>query len=466
MSFLTDLKAAPPAGRAVAFTAAALGLTYGYDISNIAGALLYLPQEFSLSSSQQAAMATAVVIGQIVGALIGGIVANAIGRRASMILIALGYALFAIISALAPSAGLLLIIRALLGITIGLSISIVPVFIAESAPSTIRGGLLVAYQVTTVIGIILGYIIAWALSYAESWRAMLGVAAIPAILVFFLLLRITETPQWLIMKGRDAEARTILAQREPDAAKVEKEIAGIHKDLAEQSGRGALSDMFHGYLLKASIFAIALGFFIQITGINATIYYAPKIFDQMGFTSTPQQLLLPALVQTFSLAAVIVSMFIVDKLGRRPVLLGGVGVMILANIILVIVYKLGGGFSGVYEILGLVGIIIFTMGYTFGFGAMVWVFAGEIFPTRYRALGSSLVLTSDLIANAIVAQAFPPLLDAVGGAGVFSIFGVLAAIAFVFIFRLAPETKGRELEEITQYWKNGARWPEEVRRVN
>lgn len=460
MSFIRDLKTAPPVGRTVALTAAALGITYGYDISNIAGALIFLKRDFGLSGALEGFMAIIVVVGQIVGALLGGWLANAIGRKKAMVVVAAGYVIFAAFSGLAPNTELLLLIRVLLGVTIGLAITVVPVFIAESAPSNIRGGLLTSYQVTTVIGIVLGDVVCWALLPTASWRLMLGVAAIPAVVVLFALTRVNETPNWLLMNGRDEEAIKILRRTERPED-VDTELASIKRSLAEDKGGSTfarLREMFSGYLLRATLFAIGLGFFIQITGINATIYYAPKIFEQMGFQSNSQQLLLAALVQLASLFSVIISMMIIDQFGRRRVLLSGISVMLAAEILLVIVYTAGGGFSGIFEWIGLFGLIVFTMGYTFGFGAIVWVFAGEIFPTQYRALGASVVLTADLVANLIVGELFPVLLPMVGGAGMFAIFAVLTAAAMLFVFRLAPETKGRSLDEIQEYWKNGARW--------
>ncbi|AWB83309.1 sugar porter family MFS transporter [Corynebacterium liangguodongii] len=463
MSFASELRKVPPAGKTVAFTAATLGITYGYDISNIAGALLFLPADLGLNTNQAAAMATSVVVGQILGAMLGGVVADKFGRRNSMLLIAAGYAIFAVLSMLAPGTATLLLCRTLLGFTIGLSVSIVPVFIAEAAPSRVRGGLLAAYQVATVIGVVSGYIICWLLSFSESWRLMLGVAAVPALVVLAMLFRLTETPTYLMMQGREREAAEVLHTLEGDPRRVDEELASIREALSEQSERGSLREMFSGYLARATMFAIVLGFFVQITGINATIYYAPQIFEQMGYVGNTQQLLLPALVQFFSLIAVVVSMNIIDDFGRRKVLLSGIGVMIFANVLLVITYGLGGGFSGFYQYLGLFAIVIFTMGFTFGFGALVWVYAGEIFPAKYRALGSSIMLTADLVANAIVAQAFPPLLGAVGGTGVFMIFGALCLFAFLFVLRFAPETKGRNLEDIHRFWANGAKWDAQIR---
>ncbi|WP_309131937.1 sugar porter family MFS transporter [Brevibacterium sp.] len=461
MAFLTDLRRAPRLVTIVAFAAVALGITYGYDISNIAGALLFLEPDLGLDNTELGSLATAVVIGQIVGAVCGGSLSNLIGRKKSMFVITIGYIVFSVISGLAPGYVTLLLARLFLGIAIGIALAVVPVFIAESSPANVRGGLLVAYQVTTVIGIIVGYLVCWGLALAESWRLMLGLAAFPAAIVFVLLLRVRETPHWLMLRGREDEAAAALRALDSDRD-IDHELALIAGEINQDSGR--LVDMFRGHLLRATLFVIGLGFFIQITGINATIYYAPSIFESMGFKGFGSLLGLPAVVQTFALVAVIVSMFIVDRLGRRPVLLTGIGIMIVSTIVLVLVFSLGGeaGSTQWGTIVGVIGIIAFTMGYTFGFGSLVWVYAGETFPAKYRALGASLMLTSDLVANAIVAQFFPDLLDLIGGAGVFAVFGILAAAAYLFVFRFAPETKGRELSEISSYWANGAKWPTDL----
>ncbi|WP_220085217.1 MFS transporter, partial [Burkholderia multivorans] len=179
-----------------------------------------------------------------------------------------------------------------------------------------------------MIGIIAGYLVCWGLALIESWRLMLGLAAVPAAIVLILLFRVRETPHWLMLKGRDAEAAAALREFDPDRD-VDRDLGLIRDELNQESGR--LVDMFRGHLLRATLFVIGLGFFIQITGINATIYYAPSIFESMGFSGYGALLGLPAVVQTFALIAVIVSMFIVDRLGRRPVLLTGIGIMIVST---------------------------------------------------------------------------------------------------------------------------------------
>lgn len=440
----------------VALAAVALGITYGYDISNIAGALIFLPKDLSLDANQSAALATAVVIGQIVGALTGGPLSEKIGRKPTMVIVAAGYALFAILSGIAPGYVVLLVVRFLLGVTVGFSLSVVPVFVAENSPANVRGGLLTAYQVTTVFGIVIGYLVAWALTGIEGWRWMLALAALPAIAVLLLLINVQETPNWYVSHGRPEKARAALKRLDPESS-VDDRMALIEKELSQETGR--LGEMFKLPLLRATLFVIVLGFFIQITGINATIYYAPEIFGQMGFKGYPATLGLPAVVQFASLISVVASMLIIDRVGRRTVLISGITSMIVSTIVLVVVYSplMSGDAKNV---LGLIGIIVFTMGYTFGFGSIVWVYAGETFPAKYRALGSSLMLTADLIANAIVAQAFPPLLAAFGPMVMFIGFGVLALLALLFVLRFAPETKGRELSTIATYWENGAKWPE------
>ena len=184
--------------------------------------------------------------------------------------------------------------------------------------------------------------------------------------------------------------------------------------------------MFRKPFLRATLFVVGLGFFVQITGINAIVYYSPRIFQAMGFEGNFALLGLPALVQVAGLAAVFVSMFLVDRLGRRPILLTGIGIMIIANALLVAVFTVGSDFGGALTALGFLGLLLFTVGFTFGFGALVWVYAGESFPARLRSLGSSAMLTSDLVANVAVAAVFLTLLTRLGGAGTFVVFGLLA----------------------------------------
>jgi sugar porter (SP) family MFS transporter len=441
----------------VGLTAASVGVIYGYDLSMIAGALLFITDEFGLTTRQQELLTTTAVIGQIAGAFAAGVLANAIGRKKSMVLIAVSYVVFALLGALSVSVPMLLVARLLLGLTIGVTVVIVPVYVAESAPAAVRGSLLTAYQVAIVSGIILGYLVGYLLAGTHSWRWILGLAAVPATLLLPLLLRMPDTARWYLLKGRVAEARRALQRVEP-AADVDAELAEINRALSEGSGR--VSEMVRRPYLRATVFVITLGFLVQITGINAIIYYSPRIFEAMGFTGYFALLALPALVQVAGLAAVCTSLLLVDRLGRRPILLSGIAMMIAADAVLIAVFA--AGFGGAGLILGFAGVLLFIIGFSFGFGSLVWVYAGESFPTRLRALGSSTMLTSTLVANAIVAAGFLTMLHSLGGSGAFGVFGVFALIAFAVVYKYAPETRGRQLEDIRYFWENNGSWPDEV----
>ncbi|OBH04369.1 MFS transporter [Mycobacterium sp. E2699] len=441
-------------GLRVGLTAAAVGVIYGYDLSIIAAAQLFVTEDFGLSTRQQELLTTMVVIGQIAGALGAGVLANAIGRKKSMVLIAVSYALFAVLAAFSVSLPMLLAARFLLGLTIGVTVVVVPVYVAESSPAAVRGSLLTAYQLAIVSALIVGYLTGYLLAGTHSWRWMLGLAAVPAIVLLPMLIRMPDTARWYLLKGRADDARRALLRIEPDA-RADEELAEISRALTE--GSGGVSEMLRKPYLRATAFVVTLGFLIQITGINAIIYYSPRIFEAMGFTGNFALLGLPALVQVAGVAAVCTALLLVDRVGRRPILLCGIAMMIVADIVLLAVFA-HGRLGGAGLVFGFAGVLLFIFGYTAGFGSLGWVYASESFPSRLRSIGSSAMLTSNLVANAIVAAVFLTMLHSLGGAATFAVFAALAVVAFGFVYRFAPETKGRQLEEISKFWENGGHW--------
>lgn len=443
-------------GRLVGLTAASVGLLYGYDLSCIAGSLLFVTEQFGLTAGQQELLTTTAVIGQIGGALVGGMIADAIGRKKSTVLIVVSYAVFALLDAYSVSMPMLLTARLLIGVTIGVSIVVVPVYVAELAPAALRGSLGAAYQVAIVSGIMLGYVAGYLLAPTHSWRWIFGLAAVPALLLLPLLIRMPDTARWYLLKGRVGDARRVLLRVQPEGD-IEQELAEITHALSEGSGR--FSELLRRPYLRATLFVITFCVLVQITGINAIINYSPRIFEAMGFHDNFARLALPAVAQIPALAAVGSSLVLVDRVGRRPILLTGIGIMTAANAVLIAVFSraLGGG-AGSALVFGLVGVLLFIIGFNSGFGSLVWVYAGEAFPTRLRSKGSSMMMTCNLTANAIVVALFLTMLNSLGGARTYAIFGFLAVVAFAFAYRYAPETKGRELEEIQHYWQNGGRW--------
>src|ERR671910_198283 len=442
----------------IAGTAAIIGIIYGYDLGSIASAILFLQPDFDLSTFMVSVVTATVVLGQLFGAFSAGRITNTIGRKRTMVAIALGYTIFAALQGLAPNEWFLIVARFLLGFTIGVSIVTAPAYIAESAPKSIRGSMIVTFQIATVAGIAIAYFVGAALASLESWRLMLSLSAIPAIIVLLLIVRLPDTARWLLMNGRRDEAVEVLRTVDPEMDS-EAEADIIEEDLSYEE-KGSFAELFQGRFRLAGIFVVCLGFLIQITGINAIVYYSPTIIQQVGVTDPFQAIVVNGFIQLAGVLAVVVSFLVVDRWGRRPTLLTGVGTMAVANAVLILAFALGPS-----PVLAFIGILLFILGFNFGYGSLVWIYASESFPARLRTQGGSAMLTSDLLANFIVGVVFLNALGALGGSLTFGIFFVLAIVSWVFIYALAPETKGRQLESIRQYWYNGAKWPEEVERT-
>jgi MFS family permease len=260
------------------------------------------------------------------------------------------------------------------------------------------------------------------------------------------------------MNDQREEALDLVGKVQGDVAP-EEEVERIEEDLAYEE-KGSFLEIFQGRFRLASFFVITLGFLVQITGINAIVYYSPTIITQVGVEDPFRAIVVNGFIQVAGVVAVVVSFLVVDRWGRRPTLLTGVGTMAVANALLIVAFALGPS-----PVLAFIGILLFIIGFNFGYGSLVWIYASESFPARLRTQGGSAMLTSDLLANFIVGVVFLSALGALGGSLTFGIFLVLAIVSWVFIYALAPETKGRQLESIRQYWYNGAKWPEEVERT-
>ncbi|MDF2255703.1 sugar porter family MFS transporter [Streptomyces ferralitis] len=444
-------------GRMIALTGALVGVIYGYDTGSVSGALVFLSKDFQLSSAEQGLVNSVLVVGSVLGAVLGGRVADALGRRKTMVMVAASYAVFVALSAFAPNVTVLDTMRFLLGVAIGLCIVAAPLYIAESTPARIRGAATATYQVACVAGITITYFVNWGLADGGHWRWMLGLSAVPAALIVIPLLLLPDTPRWYVLKGRDEEAVRVLRLVDPDVD-AEAETRAIAAQIRqERGGHGGLAAMFRPPYTRATLFVLALGFFCQITGINAVTYYSPEIFQKMGFTGSGQSFLLPSIVELASLAATVLALFIIDRFGRRVVLFSGIGTMLGSLVVLTAVFGLT-SLRGAATWIGFAALLLFTAAFNFGFGSLIWVYASEAFPSRLRSMGASAMLTADLVANFLIAQFFPSVIDRAGPTWTFAGFAVLALLAIVFVARMAPETKGRRLEEIQSYWQNGGRW--------
>src|ERR671920_995436 len=289
----------------IVIAAAMIGLIYGYDLGSIATAIIFLQPDFHLSDFMVSVVTTAVVVGQLFGAFFAGQISNRIGRKNTMIAVALGYAAFTGLQGIAPNEWFLTVVRFLLGFIIGVSIVTAPAYIAESAPKSVRGSMLVTFQIATTSGIAIAYFVGLALASTESWRLILSLSAIPAVIVLLLVVRLPDTARWLLMNGQREEAVDLLRRVNPDMDS-EREADLIEEDLSYEE-KGSFSELFQGQFRKAGIFVVGLGFLVQITGINAIVYYSPTIIQQVGVTSPTGAIIATGFVQVAGVIAEVVA---------------------------------------------------------------------------------------------------------------------------------------------------------------
>lgn len=439
----------------IALCATLVGAVYGYDTGSISSAILFLGPEFGLGTFVTTLVVSSVTFGTLFGALIGGWIANAIGRKRTMLVVALSYAVFTGGQALAVDEWSLFAIRFVLGLVVGVSIVTAPLFISESSPRRFRGRLLVTFQFATVGGIVIAYFVGLALSNTENWRLILALGFIPALFAAFMLARLPDTSRWYVMKGRRQEAVAVLARVEPEDDPRDQ-VQLIEDDL-NYTERGTYRQLLRGPFKRAGVFVIGLGLFVQVTGINAVVYYSPILLQEVGFEAAGNALLMAAIIQLAGLMATVAAFLVIDRWGRRPVLVAGLSTMVLACLILVTGFAMDSA-----QVMTVVGLFVFLIGYSFGYGALLWVYVGEALPAQLRAIGGSALLTADLFGNILVAMFFLNALTVLGGAVTFTVFLALSIGALVFCYLLAPETKGRRLEEIGYFWENGGRWPRDV----
>src|SRR5918995_745405 len=297
----------------IAGTAAIIGIIYGYDLGSIASAILFLQPDLNLSTFMVSVVTATVVLGQIFGAFNAGRITNWIGRKRTMVAIALGYAIFAALQGLAPNEWFLIVARFLLGFTIGVSIVTAPAYIAESSPRSVRGSMIVTFQVATVAGIAVSYFVGAALAGLESWRLILSLSAIPALIVLFFIIRLPDTPRWLLMNGQREEALDLIGRVQGDVDP-EEETQRIEEDLAYEE-KGSFAELFQGRFRLAGFFVVTLGFLVQITGINAIVYYSPTIIQEVGVTDPFQAIIVNGFIQVAGVVAGQESFLVVGQRG-------------------------------------------------------------------------------------------------------------------------------------------------------
>jgi SP family arabinose:H+ symporter-like MFS transporter len=427
----------------IALIASAGGLLFGFDTAVIAGTTNALTTVYKLSAFALGVTVSSALWGTVIGAAVAGSLSDRFGRRTCLRFVGLLYVLSAIGCAFAWDWTALLVFRTLSGLAVGASSVISPTYIAEISPARLRGRLVGAFQFNVVFGIVLAYISNYVVGLFNSgpseWRWKFGVAAFPALCFFLSLFFIPESPRWLVAQGRDGAALQIL--RRNGDADPEREREEIARSLRQE--KGSTADRVFQWRYRLPLFlAISIGLFNQLSGINAILYYLNSIFERAGFNqvSSDEQAIMIGLV---NLAAVSAAMMIIDKIGRRPLLLiGSVGTALcLAGV--GVSFQLNRGRGALLWLL-----MAFIAFFSFSQGAVIWVYISEIFPNRVRAKGQSIGSFSHWFMNAVVSFLFPILARRWGTATPFYFFASMMTLQFFVVFKLYPETRGFSLEEM------------------
>jgi sugar porter (SP) family MFS transporter len=437
----------------VASIAALGGLLFGYDTGVISGAELFLTKAFQLNSTTEELAVSAVLIGAIIGALLAGRLADALGRKRTLILLATVFAIGAILTSMAPSLRWFLAWRILVGIGVGGASVAAPMYTTELAPPARRGTMVFLFQLALTSGIAIAYWVdLWFANSGWGWRPMFGVAIIPAGMLAAGMLALPDTPRWLASKGRWAAAEAVMNRAAGSAAAVEMEE--IRASLERDTHTAAREILAPG-LRRALLVGVGLAILQQLVGINTIIYYAPTIFGYAGVTSANAAITATSIVGVLNVLATIVALFLVHRVGRRPLLLWGMVGMALSLVATGALFAIGPTHASTILLLCL---LLYVVSFAIGMGPVFWLLSQELFPTRLRGLGSSISAMGNWGANLAVSITFLTLVGAVGRPVTFWIYAVFAMVAFVFSWRMVPETTGRSLEQIETYWTHGRRW--------
>jgi sugar porter (SP) family MFS transporter len=426
-------------------TAALGGLLFGYDTGVVSGALLYLKKEFGgLSSFQQELVTSLLLVGCMVGAFAGGRIADRFGRRPTLAATALVFVAGVLLAAAAPNFPVLVLARFVIGLAVGTSSMVVPLYISEMAPARARGGLVSLNQLAITVGILAAYLVDYGLSGSGDWRLMFGLAAIPAGVLFLGMLFQRESPHWLIARGRDEEARHALERLRGPDDDIDEEIEQV-RGLGQR--RSTLRELFTPAVRPALLVGILLAVFQQITGVNTVIYYAPTLLQGAGLGSS-SAILAEVCVGGINVLLTIVAVWLMDRVGRRPLLLIGTSGMLIG--LLTVAYAFHGGdhLTGSAAIVAIIGLMWFQGSFAIGLGPVFWLLIAEIYPLKVRGTAMGVATIANWAGDFVVTISFLTLLNAISGLGTFLLFAFLTLVALIYFRIKVPETKGRSLQEI------------------
>lgn len=428
-------------------TVALGGFLFGFDTAVISGAEKSIQEYWNLSAFQHGLTISIALIGTIFGALFGSIPSDRFGRKHTLFVVAILYLVASLGTALSQSWYLFLLFRFLGGLGVGASSVTAPVYISEISPPETRGSLVALFQFNVVFGILISYLSNYLIgligSSAEtSWRWMLGIQAVPSFIFLILVRLVPETPRWLILKGGKFEAaKSILKIINPDG--YEEDYSNIMKGHEHDAEKHVSERLFQNKYKFPVALAILFAVFNQVSGINAIIYYAPRIFEMTGL-GQDSSLLSAAGIGLVNFIFTMLAIRFIDKIGRRTLMfIGSAGLIISLGLVSRAFFT--ADFES-YTVI--VSLLLFIAFFAFSQGAVIWVFISEIFPNQVRAKGQTLGSVTHWVMAAVIAFAFPALAESLGGGITFLFFTVMMTLQLLFVWKMMPETKGSSLESI------------------
>lgn len=461
----------------IATIASTGGLLFGFDTGVISGAIPYFQRLFQLGNDWVELITTAGLLGAVIGAVSVGRIADVIGRKKVILAAALVFSIGAVWSGLAPNAGVLLMARFFLGMAIGVSSFAVPLYIAEISPARTRGILVSLFQLLITIGIMVSYFSdsAFALpegapGYAECWRPMFYVGVIPALVMFIGMIFLPETPRWLISKGREEECRIVLMKVE-DPLLIEDVMSRMKEETARDiENRMRWDDILQPWLRAPLLIAIGIMFVQQFTGINTIIYYSPKIFLMSGFDGARAAILASISVGVVNVLFTVLSLFLVDRIGRRRLYFTGLSGMVVALLAMSSCFALQAELGDAAKQITIALVWIYCAFFAVSLGPLGWLIISEVFPLKVRGIGTSIGSLACWLFNGLVAFTFFKIVRALtlpgtdivikgenlgNPAGAFGLYALVGIAGLLWGYFYIPETKGKSLERIEEHWRTG-----------
>ena len=445
----------------MAAVAAIGGILFGYDTAVISGTTDIVRNQFSLSASGEGWYVGCALIGSIIGVLCAGSLSDYIGRKITMLISAAFFSISAIGCAVCGSFDALVAFRIIGGVGIGIVSIVLPISISEVSPAKIRGTLVSLYQLAVTAGFLLAYLANWAIDAgidpsaaadaglwsrmfnAEAWRGMLGSETLPALLFLFIIFFIPESPKWLIIKGKPSEATAVLSRILGSEDEINAEVEATRSSSGED--KGSWSDLLKPGILVAVLAGCAIAILGQFMGVNAVLYYGPKIFSEAGFDNPMFSTVLVGLV---NFATTVLAVFIIDRVGRKQLIYWGVSGMIICLMAIGTYFATGGALGNGF-------MLAFFLAYVFccaiSISAIVFVLLSEMYPNSIRGRAMSLAGFMLWVGTYLVGQLTPVLLEW-SQAGTFFIFAVMCVPYMLIMWKVIPETTGKTLEEIEEYW--------------